>query len=341
MVLLAFSSLWWSAGIAGWLSATAAAALGGTVLLLVHRLSSNRRPAYGPWPTSRSTSKTATSAAHLRAVHADTGAATSGLPPDESASRFDRAAHGVERALGERERRWQARMRLSADWHWETDAALRFSWVSRDLASLVKLGVQPADLVGHRRRRGVVVPAAGRGLVGADRAHAATPAAAGLDARSARPATAAVGGPQWPRLPRQAGRLCWLRRVGRDITEQRLAYLRLAESERRHAMMAELSVDWYWQTDAEHRIEQFGPVAQELLGTRAVEAIGQTRWALHPDGASEGEWPHTAPISMRGAVPRLRVRNPSGRPRRALDCHRRPTARGRPRRIHRLPRRRP
>ena len=71
---------------------------------------------------------------------------TSGTPARPAArGRQSRAsaacAREVERALGERERRWQARMRLSADWHWETDAELRFS-----------LGLARPGVAGQARR---------------------------------------------------------------------------------------------------------------------------------------------------------------------------------------------
>ena len=63
---------------------------------------------------------------------------------------LDDMAQGVEHALSERERRWKARARLSADWYWETGRDLRFSWVSDDLKSHMKLGLQPEDLLGRR-----------------------------------------------------------------------------------------------------------------------------------------------------------------------------------------------
>jgi PAS domain S-box-containing protein len=209
------------------------------------------------------------------------------LPP----SQFDQQAHEVEVALGQREQRWQARMRLSADWHWETDAELRITWVSQDLASLVKLGVQPVDLIGcrldavplfqppdggwapvlertaqHKALRDVVIEVRRRG-------------------RS----------PVWVALNGRAhlddeGQFTGYEGVGRDVTDERIAYLRLAESERRHSMMAELAADWYWQTDAEHRIVEVGPVARQIVGKRIDQVIGHTRWQAHPDGASEGEW---------------------------------------------------
>jgi PAS domain S-box-containing protein len=301
MVLLALLPLWWSTGASGWLSVAAAVVLGAAVLLLVRRLGRESEADARSLADFSQYLQEGDVGGALRAVGADTQAATSDASADELASRFDRAARDVERALGERERRWQARMRLSADWHWETDAELRFSWVSRDLASLVKLGVQPADLVGHRIDAVALFQPPDEGwpaLVARMRQHQPL---RDLMLEVRRPGRL----PLWVALNGRAyldkqGEFAGYEGVGRDITEQRLAYLRLAESERRHAMMAELSVDWYWQTDAEHRIEQFGPVAQEVLGAAAAEAIGQTRWALHPDGVSDAEWAaHRADLDAR------------------------------------------
>jgi PAS domain S-box-containing protein len=208
-----------------------------------------------------------------------------------TASQFDQHARDIEVALGERERRWQARMRLSADWHWETDAELKITWVSQDLASLVKLGVQPADLIGHRLDAvpvfeppdGGWAPVLERALQRKTlrdvlievRRRGRSPVFVALNAR--------------PHVDDQ-GRFGGYEGVGRDVTDSRLAYVRLADSERRHSMMAELAADWYWQTDAEHRIVEVGPVARQILGNRIDDVLGRSRWQAYPDGASAGEW---------------------------------------------------
>ncbi len=216
-------------------------------------------------------------------------------------SRFGSTARELEQALGAREQRWQARMRLSADWHWETDTELRFTWVSQDLASLVKLGVQPNDLIGHRIDAVPVFEPPAEGWAALNQRLAEQKPVRELLIEVRRPGRM----PVWVALNARAhrdeqGRFTGYEGVGRDITEQHLAFVRLAESERRHALMSELSVDWYWQTDANHGFEQFGPVARDLLGERAAEAIGQTRWALHPDGATEEEWAaHRADLDAR------------------------------------------
>ena len=250
-------------------------------------------------------------AAALRALHvapAPASSALAGAPPSSlspevpgGVSRFERAAREVETALGERERRWQARMRLSADWHWETDDQLRFSWVSQDLASLGKLGVQPADLLGRRLDEVALFQAPEGGW---EPIHARL-----LQHRALRELRLEVHrrgrSPVWVVLNARAyvdddGRFSGYEGVGRDITEQHLAHLRLAESERRHAMMAELAADWYWQTDVEHRIEEIGPVALTLMDERADQILGRTRWELYPDGASEVEWAaHRADLDAR------------------------------------------
>jgi PAS domain S-box-containing protein len=301
LTLVATSPLWWPG------TAPASWALGGTALglglagvLMLVRLSTLARAHARALARFTAALREGDVAAALHAVRADPApgavhAETSpgGLPARMSAgvSQFDRAALEVEVALGERERRWQARMRLSADWHWETDDKLRFSWVSQDLASLGKLGVEPADLLGRRIDEvGLFqAPEGGWGPL--------------LERLAQRKALRELllevhrrgRSPVWVALNGRAhvddgGRFLGYEGVGRDVTEERLAHLRLAESEHRHAMMAELAADWFWQTDAEHRIEAVGPVALQVIGKSADRVVGRKRWELFPNGASETEW---------------------------------------------------
>jgi PAS domain S-box-containing protein len=243
-------------------------------------------------------------------------------------SRFDRGAREVEIALGERERRWQARMRLSADWHWETDSDLVITWVSQDLASLVKLGVQPSDLIGHRLDAvpGFKPPSQGWAPI-LERV---------VQRKALRDVTLEVErrgrSPVWVALNGRAhfddeGQFTGYEGVGRDVTEQRLAHERLADSERRHAMMAELAADWFWQTDEEHRLVELGPVALQIVSDRADQIIGRTRWDAFAEGTSPAEWAaHRADLdarrpfrgfefAIRGAQRTLRWVSISGTPR--------------------------
>ena len=159
LVLLAAAPVWWPsrAGAVSGLAAGAALALGGATVQLLRRLLRESAAAAAALDEFAQRLREGDVGAALRAVRVDSKlSADSGDSASPSTgswpavSRFGGMAREVERALVERERRWQARMRLSADWHWETDAQVRFSWLSRDLASLVKLGVQPSDLVGQQ-----------------------------------------------------------------------------------------------------------------------------------------------------------------------------------------------
>lgn len=243
-------------------------------------------------------------------------------------SRFGLGAREVELALGERERRWQARMRLSADWHWETDAQMRITWVSQDLASLVKLGVQPSDLVGHRLDAVPLFEPPANGWTAVMDRVAQRKALRDVTIEVHRRGRSSV----WVALNGRAhvdeqGRFTGYEGVGRDVTEQRLAHERLAESERRHAMMADLAADWFWQTDAQHRLVEIGPVARQIIGDRAGQVLGQRRWDVFADGASDGEWAaHRADLeaqrpfrgfefALRGSARTLRWVSISGLPR--------------------------
>ena len=301
IVLLALALLWSSGGTAAWPSAVTTLVLGAVAMLLVWRATREAQANALALAEFSQHLQVGDVSGALRAVRVDTSLPSVTEPLGARPSSFDRAALEVEHTLGERERRWQARMRLSADWHWETDAALRFSWVSSDLASLVKLGVQPSDLVGHRVDEVALFEPPEEGWPALIERMQQYQPLRDLMLEVHRPGRVTL----WVALNGRAyrdegGLFAGYEGVGRDITEQRLAYMRLADSERRHAMMADLSVDWYWQTDAQHRIEHFGPVAQELLGARIAEALGQSRWALHPDGVSRGEWEaHRADLDAR------------------------------------------
>ena len=309
LLALTATALWWAPASAAARWGILAAGLGlsaASLLLLRRALLESRSSERALGEFSRRLREGDVGGA-LRAVRADTqapesrhdAADTGGSWP--AISRFGTIAREVERTLGERERRWQARMRLSADWHWETDTSLRFTWVSRDLASLGKLGLQPADLIGKRLDAVPMFEPPEGGWAALNERLAQHKAMRDVMFEVRRPGRVSI----WVILNGRAHRdeadqFAGYEGIGRDITEQRLAYIKLADSERRHALMAELSVDWYWQTDAEHRIEEFGLVARDLLGDRATEAIGRARWALHPNGASDAEWAaHRADLDAR------------------------------------------
>lgn len=202
------------------------------------------------------------------------------------------AAGEVQQLLGERERRWRARVRLSGDWYWETDAQHRISWLSEDLASHRKLGLEPQQLLGlsYDTVPFFEPPEAGwPSLLGAMQQRRPF---RDVEIEVRRPGRS----PVWIALTGSArrddeGHFLGYEGVGRDITEQRLAFRRLHASERRYSVMNELSADWYWETDDQHRFVEVGDMLVDLLGDAGARRfIGRTRWHAYADGASEDDW---------------------------------------------------
>jgi PAS domain S-box-containing protein len=197
----------------------------------------------------------------------------------------------VAQVLSQSERRWKTRARLSADWYWETDEALRVVWVSEDLQSHLKLGLRPDELLGRRHDE---VPFYSPPEGGWERLHqlqAQRKNFRDVEIEVRRPGRS----PVWMSLsgrPRLSAdnRFMGYEGVGRDVTERRLSFKRLYESERRYAVIADLSADWYWETDASHRIAFMGPLAHELLGEAAARATGEPPWIAYADGASDEAW---------------------------------------------------
>lgn len=214
---------------------------------------------------------------------------------------LDEVTLGMESAFDERERRWKARAKLSADWYWETDAHDRIAWVSEDLASHLKLGLQPGELLGRRFDEVSHFHAPDAGWPALLDRFAQRKPCREVEIAVQRPGRS----PVWIALsgrPRRAGdgRYLGYEGVGRDVTEHRLAFRRLRESERRYAVIADLSADWYWESDVEHRLTFLGPTAHEMFGALATSAIGHTRWTTHGNGATDEAWArHRADLEAR------------------------------------------
>ncbi len=64
--------------------------------------------------------------------------------------------------------------------------------------------------------------------------------------------------------------------VSRDITERKLADLRIRESEQRFRDIAEVSADWIWEIDAEGRYIYASDSVETMMGYRPDEVLGRT-----------------------------------------------------------------
>jgi PAS domain S-box-containing protein len=217
-------------------------------------------------------------------------------------SAFDALASGVETVLGEADRRWQALAELSADWFWETDRQHRLSWLSGAAAQALAPGLDDAVLLGRRLDQIGLFRPPEQGWA----------ALHGRMARleSFREIEFQVGAPgrplRWISIsgrPRHnvQGTVIGCEGVGRDVSQRRQAHEQLMASEQRWSTMARLAADWYWQTDAEHRLLPLDRAQQQRIGGELAERIeGRTRWDAHRESLSAEQWAeHRADLDAR------------------------------------------
>jgi len=217
-------------------------------------------------------------------------------------SAFGELANQVEGVLGESERRWRARAELSTDWYWEIDARYRLSTLAADAPIAKPAGRALGDLLGRRfdeldfcQPPAMGWPAFHDLLEAQQTFRDVEVAMQGLGDRP-RGWVAFSGRPRFHRDGSFAG----YEGVARDITANKEAFRRLQASEQRYAVMAGLSADWYWQTDAEHR---FPPPSPELLrrfGNLMQRHAGKTHWEAFADALPPEQWAaHRAELDAR------------------------------------------
>ncbi len=80
----------------------------------------------------------------------------------------------------------------------------------------------------------------------------------------------------------------WLRTFS-DVTPHMLLQSELRLSEARFRSLCDLSSDWYWEQDAEHRFVRFNQ-GLKGLGISEDEVVGRTRWELGASNLSAQDW---------------------------------------------------
>jgi PAS domain S-box-containing protein len=217
-------------------------------------------------------------------------------------SAFDALASGVETVLGEAERRWQALAELSADWFWETDRQHRLSWLSSAAPQALATGLDAHALLGRRHDQITLFRAPERGWAALHERMARHEAFRDVEFQVGPPA----GPVRWisisgrPRRDAQ-GTVIGYEGVGRDISARRQAHEQLQASEQRWSTMARLAADWYWQTDAEHRLLPLDAQQQQRIGAELNERVeGRTRWDAHRQALTPQQWAeHRADLDAR------------------------------------------
>ncbi|UCE30089.1 MAG: EAL domain-containing protein [Burkholderiales bacterium] len=97
---------------------------------------------------------------------------------------------------------------------------------------------------------------------------------------------------------RQDRRIVSLSGIVQDVTSMRTLATRLRRSEAKYRDLTEISTDWYWESDTQHRFAYLSPSAASTLGRLTDAAVGRTRRELGAAGSTQVDWDgHEAALS--------------------------------------------
>src|SRR5688572_1158241 len=195
----------------------------------------------------------------------------------------------TQRALQSSEVRFRGLADLWADWYWEQDEELRFTYLSPDLERRANLA--PSFALGKTRWE---LPALG---VTAEQwaRHRAD-----VDAR--RPFqdfeyqhVNAAGELIWLSASGvpifdDAGRFLGYHGIGRNVTQRKRAEAALIESEARFRSLTSLSSDFYWETGIDHRLRLLEYGARHRPLHPRQHMIGKARWEVESTAPDEEGW---------------------------------------------------
>ena len=195
----------------------------------------------------------------------------------------------TQRALESSEVRFRGLADLWADWYWEQDEQLRFTYLSPDFERIA--GLSTASLIGKTRWEvssiGVTAEqwAKHRALVDA-RLPFRDFEVRRLNVRGEVVWLSTSGVP----LFHKDGRFRGYHGIGRIITERKRAEAAVRESEARFRSLTSLSSDFYWETDASHRLRllDYGSKHRPLHPRQHL--IGKTRWEVESIAPDAQGW---------------------------------------------------
>ncbi|HYL19996.1 MAG TPA: EAL domain-containing protein [Burkholderiales bacterium] len=192
----------------------------------------------------------------------------------------------AEQQVRSSEQRFRSLTELSADWYWEQDAQLRFTFFSDASGKTVT----PANELFGKTRFELDI----EWESDAAREQHAHQLAAHLpfkdllfrDSKSGR--WAQISGE--PVFDTQ-GTFTGYRGVGRDVTAHRRAEQAVRDSEARFRALTELSSDWYWEQDAQFRFTRIAGAPDHPVVAQLQAHVGHAPWDLALEPAPPARWP--------------------------------------------------
>ena len=86
------------------------------------------------------------------------------------------------------------------------------------------------------------------------------------------------------------GKVVRLTGIAQDITATRRLAAQLADSEAKFRDLTQLSADWYWETDAQHRLSYLSESAETALGGWVRGWLGHREWELPAVDFPRTDW---------------------------------------------------
>ncbi len=201
--------------------------------------------------------------------------------------------------LKDDEQRFRDMAEMSSDWFWEQDAEFRFTYMSDELLAI--FGVKTSSSLG-KTRWDLPVQGVSEEAWAAHRDKLSRHAAfRGFEYQIAND----FGELRWsstsgkPVFDAQ-GQFTGYRGTGRDITQRKRLELTMQDQERRLRALLELSSDWYWEQDAEHRVIRREGAILQRNGSPVDLQIGKRLWESDYINLSEADWnAHRAQLDQR------------------------------------------
>ena len=198
----------------------------------------------------------------------------------------------AERKLRDSEERYRALTELSSDWYWEQDENLRFTRISRPRAGMESIDFD--KLIGKTRREAkTVVWDESRLAVLEAITEARQPFRDFEISRTYRDGPTRYVQMSGEPIFDASGRFAGYRGIGKDITERKRAEEALRESEERFRCLVEMSSDFYWESDAEHRLTMRGSANAKLSTVSVFQKgapLGERRWDIPYLSPDESGW---------------------------------------------------